>query len=303
VALLLVDSASLYFRAFHGVPESVTAPDGRPVNAVRGFLDMIATVATRRHPDRFVACLDADWRPAFRVALLPSYKAHRAAAGGTEIVPTGLVPQVPVLLDVMAGIGLAVAGCPGFEADDVIATLAERDTDAVEVVSGDRDLFGMVSDRVHLLYVGRGVSKMAVCGPAEVTERYGVPAAHYADFAALRGDPSDGLPGVPGVGERTAAALVSRFGSVEAIVSAAEAGPDGFPAGVRSKILAGMDYLRVAPGVVRMRTDAPVEPVDATIPAEVANAEWLSELADTHGVRSSITRVCTAFGIGWSTAA
>jgi len=295
--LLLVDAASLYFRAFHGVPESVTAPDGRPVNAVRGFLDMVATVASRRHPDRFVACLDADWRPDFRVALLPSYKAHRVAPGGGELIPAGLVPQIPVLLDVLTAIGLAAAGCSGFEADDVIATLAARDSDSVEVVSGDRDLFGVVTDRVRMLYVGRGVSKMAVFGPDEVREKYSIPAAHYADFAALRGDPSDGLPGVAGVGERTAAALVERFGSVEAILAAALDGPDGFPAGSRVKVLAAADYLAVAPAVVRMRTDADVGSLDDAVPAQPANPEWLAELAERHGLAGSIDRACHALDI------
>ena len=295
--LLLVDAASLYFRAFHGVPESVTAPDGRPVNAVRGFLDMVATVASRRHPDRFVACLDADWRPDFRVALLPSYKAHRVAPGGGELIPAGLVPQIPVLLDVLTAIGLAAAGCSGFEADDVIATLAARDKDSVEVVSGDRDLFGVVTDRVRMLYVGRGVSKMAVFGPDEVREKYRIPAAHYADFAALRGDPSDGLPGVAGVGERTAAALVERFGSVEAILAAALDGPDGFPAGSRVKVLAAADYLAVAPAVVRMRTDADVGPLDDAVPAQPANPEWLAELAERYGLAGSIDRACSALDI------
>ena len=299
MTLLLVDAASLYFRAFHGVPESVTAPDGRPVNAVRGFLDMVATVATRRHPDRFVACLDADWRPDFRVALLPSYKAHRVAPGGGELVPAGLVPQIPVLLDVLTATGLAAAGCSGFEADDVIATLAARDSDQVEVVSGDRDLFGVVTDRVRMLYVGRGVARMAVFGPEEVREKYGIPAEHYADFAALRGDPSDGLPGVAGVGERAAAALVERFGSVEAILAAALDGPDGFPAGSRAKVLAAADYLTVAPHVVRMRTDADVGPLDDAVPAEPADPDWLTELAEQHGVAGSVGRVCTAFGIAW----
>jgi 5'-3' exonuclease len=297
--LLLVDAASLYFRAYHGVPESITAPDGRPVNAVRGFLDMAATVASRRHPDRFVACLDADWRPDFRVALVPSYKAHRVARGGGELIPAGLVPQIPVLLDVLTAIGLAAAGCVGFEADDVIATLAARDRDRVEVVSGDRDLFGVVTDRVRMLYVGRGVAKMQVFGPAEVREKYGVAAAHYADFATLRGDPSDGLPGVAGVGERTAAALVERFGSVETILAAAMDGPDGFPAGSRAKVMAAADYLAVAPDVVRMRTDAEVPQLDDAVPAQAANPEWLAELAEQHSVGDSISRACAALGIAW----
>ncbi len=213
VTVMLVDSASLYFRAFFGVPESVTAPDGMPVNAVRGFVDMIAQLITRRRPSRFVACLDLDWRPAFRVELVPSYKAHRVAPAGGETIPDALSPQVPVLLDVLAAAGLATAGAEGFEADDVIATLAARDADTVEIVSGDRDLMALVTDTVTLLYTGRGVAKLEELRPDDVLAKYGVPAPRYPDFAVLRGDPSDGLPGVKGIGEKAAAALVSRYGA------------------------------------------------------------------------------------------
>src|SRR5262249_22419635 len=219
---MLLDAASLYFRASHGAPESITAPDGTPVNAVRGFLDMVATLVRTRRPTRLVACLDASWRPAFRVAALPSYKAHRLAPDGREeIVPPGLVPQVPVILEVLAALGLAAVGAPGFEADDVIGTLADADSGPVEVVSGDRDLFQVVRDDrpVRVLYTGRGVSKLEVVDEAWLSAKYSLPSGAgaaqtagraYADFAVLRGDPSDGLPGVPGVGEKTAAALVAR---------------------------------------------------------------------------------------------
>ncbi len=163
MTLMLLDAASLYFRAFHGVPETVTAADGTPVNAVRGFLDMTARLVSTRRPRRLVACLDLDWRPAFRVAALPSYKAHRQAPGGGELVPAGLVPQVPVILDVLAALGIAAVGAAGFEADDVIGTLAARGPGPIEVVSGDRDLFQVVRDDlpVRVLYIGKGVAKLA----------------------------------------------------------------------------------------------------------------------------------------------
>lgn len=297
MSLMLVDAAGLYFRAFHGVPVSITSPDGHPINAVRGFLDMTATLITRRRPTRFVACQDLSWRPAFRVALLPSYKADRAQPDGAEIVPVELGPQVPVLWEVLDAIGLARAGVDGFEADDVMATLAERDPGPVEIVSGDRDLFGCVSKRVRVLYVGRGVSKLQDLGPKEVAEKYGIPGDRYADFAVLRGDPSDGLPGVSGVGERTATALVNRFGPVEAILAAARDDADGFPAGSRAKILAAADYLAVAPGVVRVRTDADVPVLDDALPAHVAEPERLLDLADRYGIGSSVNRVLSAAGV------
>ena len=288
---MLVDAAGLYFRAFYAVPDSITTPDGRPINAVRGFLDMAASLIDKRRPTRWVACLDLDWRPAFRVELIPTYKAHRVAADGGEEVPDTLSPQVPILLDVLTAFGLACAGAEGFEADDVIATLAERDTDTVEVVTGDRDLIALATDRVTVLYTGRGLAKMETLGPAEVLAKYGIPAEHYADFAVLRGDPSDGLPGVPGVGEKTAAALVSRFGSIEDIVTAVRAGDEGFPAGAAAKVRKALDYLAVAPAAVRGRTDAPVAEVDDVLPARPRDEARLDRLAAELGLENSVARM------------
>lgn len=288
---MLIDAAGLYFRAFYGVPESIRSPDGRPVNAIRGYLDMTATLLTRRRPRRYVACLDLDWRPAFRVELVPSYKAHRLAPDGAEQVPDALAEQVPLLLEVLGALGLATAGANGFEADDVIAAIAAREAGPVEVVTGDRDLLALVSERVSVLYTGKGVAKLAVFGPDEVLARYGVPAEHYADFAVLRGDPSDGLPGVAGVGEKTAAALVSRFGSVESIVRAAEDGTDGFPAGSSTKILAARQYLAAAPAAVRARLDVPLEPIADELPSVPADQRRLERLSEQLGIAASVRRV------------
>jgi 5'-3' exonuclease len=293
---MLVDAANLYFRAFYAVPESITGPHGRPVNAIRGFLDMSASLIERRRPRRWVACLDLDWRPAFRVALVPSYKAHRVAKDGGEEIPPGLAQQIPPLLEILGAFGLATAGADGFEADDVMATLAARDTDPVEVVTGDRDMLALATDRVTVLYTGKGIAKLEAMGPAEVQAKYGVPAEHYADFAVLRGDPSDGLPGVPGVGEKTAAALVGRFGPVEAIVEAAVAGDDGFPAGAAAKIRAAQTYLTAAPAAVRGRTDAPLAVIDDRLYPEPRDPQRLAELAEASGVPNSVQRLQTAIG-------
>jgi 5'-3' exonuclease len=298
---MLVDAANLYFRAFYALPESMTAPDGRPINAIRGFLDMSAALIEKRRPDRWVACLDLDWRPAFRVELIPSYKAHRLAKDGSEEVPSALEVQIPPLLDVLGAFGLACAGADGFEADDVIATLAHRDTDPVEIVSGDRDMLALATDRVTVLYTGRGIAKLEAMGPDEVFAKYGVPAAQYADFAVLRGDPSDGLPGVPGVGEKTAAALVNRFGAVEEIVAAARAGDDGFPAGSAGKIRAAQDYLAVAPAAVRGRIDVPLDVIDDRLYADPRDPARLDELADTLGIRSSVERLTKAVTAAYRT--
>ncbi len=297
-SLMLLDTASLYFRAFYGVPETVRAPDGTPVNAIRGLLDAIARLVRARRPARLVACWDADWRPAFRVALVPGYKAHRLAAGGGEQIPPGLAAQVPLIEQVLRGAGLAIAGQPGFEADDVIATLAARSADPVDVVTGDRDLFQLVDDArgVRVIYTVRGLSSIDVVDEAAVTARYGIPGRAYADFAALRGDPSDGLPGVPGVGEKTAAALIRTFGSVAGIIKALDAGHGGFPRGTRDKLQAARDYLVIAPQVVRVAADVPLPPVDGRLPVQPPDAVALSEFGERWGLGSSLSRFVAALG-------
>jgi 5'-3' exonuclease len=296
-SLMLLDTASLYFRAFFGVPDTVRAPDGTPVNAVRGLLDMITRLVRARQPARLVACWDADWRPAFRVAAVPSYKAHRLTADGTsEEVPPALAAQVPLIEQVLQAAGLAVAGQPGFEADDVIATLAARSEDPVDVVTGDRDLFQLVDDArgIRVIYTQRGLLNMDVIDEAAVSAKYGIPGRAYADFAALRGDPSDGLPGVPGVGEKTAAALIRTFGSIDGISTALDAGHGGFPRGSREKLERARDYLDIALSVVRVVDDAPLPPVDGKLPAVLADAPRLAELGDRLGLGSSLTRFVAA---------
>jgi 5'-3' exonuclease len=295
-SLMLLDTASMYYRAFFGVPDTVQAPDGTPVNAVRGLLDAISRVVRARRPTRLVACLDADWRPAFRVAAVPSYKAHRLAADGTEDTPPGLAVQIPLIDEVLSASGLAVAGQPGFEADDVIATLAARSADPVDVVTGDRDLFQLVDDArgVRVIYTVRGLLNVDVIDEAAVSAKYGIPGRAYADFAALRGDPSDGLPGVPGVGEKTAAALIRTFGSIEGITTALDAGHGGFPRGSREKLERARDYLDIAMSVVRVVDDIPLPEVDGRLPAVPPDAVRLKEVGERWGLGSSLSRFIAA---------
>jgi len=308
---MLLDAASLYFRAYYGVPESMTAPDGTPVNAVRGFTDMVSRLITDRRPGRLVACLDLDWRPAFRVDAVPSYKAHRvpgephtAPAGIPEEVPDTLAPQVPLILEVLAASGIATAGAQGYEADDVIGTLAAAERrDPVLAVSGDRDIMQIVRDQpvpVRLLYVGRGLAKAEHLGPVEVAEKYGVPVGRageaYAEMAMLRGDPSDGLPGVPGIGAKTAATLVGRFGSwAELLAAMDDRADDRLAAPVRAKLAAAARYLAVVEPVVRLAQDAAVRfDRDDLLPHTPADPDRLVELAERWGIGSSIARLVTA---------
>lgn len=285
--LLLLDTASLYFRAFYGVPDTVKAPDGSSVNAVRGLLDMIAKLVSTYEPTHLVACWDDDWRPQWRVDLIPSYKAHRVVevvADGADVedVPDPLEAQIPLIRAALTALDLPIVGAAEHEADDVIGTLATTATMPVDIVTGDRDLFQLVDDGrgIRVVYTARGMSNLEIVTDEVVVKKYGVLPSQYADFATMRGDASDGLPGVAGVGEKTAATLLAAHGSLDAIRRAA-VGVEGMSAGVSAKILAAADYLDVAPTVVEVaRTlpltapDTPLHPLD---PAERAAAVGLAE--------------------------
>jgi 5'-3' exonuclease len=293
---MLLDAASMYFRAFYGVKEPMTAPDGTPVNAVRGLLDMISRLLRARHPTRLVACMDASWRPAFRVAALPSYKAHRANPDGSEQVPDALNVQLPIIVDVLSAIGVTMAWADGYEADDIIGTLTAQASDPVEAVTGDRDLFQLVDDArgIRVAYIGKGVANLELMDEAAIEAKYQIPGRAYAAFAALRGDPSDGLPGVPGVGEKTAAALVRVFGSVEAMLAAIDAGHGGFPAGSRAKLVAARPYLDACMPVVLVATDAPVKFEGGDLPSTPADPARVADLDQRWDLGSSLGRVLSA---------
>jgi 5'-3' exonuclease len=295
--LLAVDAPSLYFRAFHGIPEKAAqTPAGEPVNAIRGFMDMLAQLIRTRHPDRVVCALDNSWRPAWRVALVPSYKKHRVAHGDVEEVPAALLKQIPVLLEVLEAVGIPAFGVDDYEADDVLGTLAATQAAPVEVVSGDRDLFQLVDDerKTRLLYVGRGVAKLEDADNALVETKYGVPARWYADFAAMRGDPSDGLPGVPGVGEKTAARLITRYGGVDDILAALDDKDAGFAPGVRLKLDAAREYLAKAVPVCRVALDVKLPDFDPELPHAPQDADKLLALAERWNLAGSARRLVDA---------
>jgi 5'-3' exonuclease len=252
---------------------------------------MTTRLIETRRPSRLVACWDNDWRPAFRVAAVPEYKAHRVAADGAEEVPDELTPQVPVLIAVLEALGVTRVGVDGAEADDVIGTLAARSTTQTEVVTGDRDLFQVVraDPPVRVLYTARGLSNLEVLGVPEVAAKYGIPGDRYADFAVLRGDPSDGLPGVPGVGDKTAAGLISRYGSLAAVIAADDLSPK-----LRERIDGAADYLVRAPGVVQVRTDLPVPAHDDSLPIQAADPVALDALVERWGLGRSVRNLQAA---------
>ena len=307
---LLLDTASLYFRAYFGVPTLYAADGSTPVNAVRGLLDIIAKFVRETHPDEVAACWDNDWRPEWRVALIDSYKAHRvagglpakradphlpigaggrgAASGVAEIAEAALSIQVPLISAVLDAVGIATVGADGYEADDVIGSLATTAPGHVDVVTGDRDLFQLVTDDVTVLYVARGISKYETVDDGWLATKYGICGAQYVDYAVLRGDPSDGLPGVAGIGEKTAAKLLGEHGDLEGIAEATTLSPS-----IAAKLGAAADYIGRARQVVAVRTDLFL-PGDLTLPREVADPAAFEELASLLALGSPAARLVDA---------
>ena len=278
---LLIDGSSVMFRAFFGIPiTAFKAPDGQPVNAVRGFLDMLGRLVTDRKPRAIVVATDKDWRPAFRVDVLPSYKTHRLVQGN---MPPELEPQEPIIHTVLAAIGVEVMGAEGFEAEDVIASLLPRLTGTVEIVTGDRDLFALVRDPdVRVLYTQQGIGRLLVVDEAEVERRYGIPGRSYGDFAVLRGDPSDGLPGVPGVGEKTAAQLVRRYKDLDGIIASGRLGD------------AANAYIERARRVGVPVSVAPVPIPKGARPTKAIDPGALAKLNERYGIGSVTERLLRA---------
>jgi 5'-3' exonuclease len=288
--LLLVDSASQYYRAFFGVPDSVRAPDGRQVNAVRGFFASLTRLLAETGATRLVLAWDEDWRPKFRTDLLPSYKAHRVAADGSEDSPAALLPQVDLIVELAAALGLARVGVAGFEADDIISTIAYHDVGPVSVVTGDRDLFQVVDDArdVAIWYTGKGTAELV--RDTDIVARYGVCAAQYADFAVLRGDPSDGLPGVRGIGEKGAAKLLIEYGSLDQLLRAVADDSTGLKPATRRALGDGHDYLALAGPVVRVRTNVPLPAYDDLLRSQACDPVELARLIALTGLQHTFER-------------
>ncbi|WP_406011494.1 5'-3' exonuclease [Streptomyces sp. NBC_00637] len=301
--LMLLDTASLYFRAYFGVPDSVKAPDGTPVNAARGLLDFIDRLVKDHRPDELVACMDADWRPQWRVDLIPSYKAHRVAeeresGPDEEEVPDTLSPQVPIIEAVLDALGIARVGVAGYEADDVIGTFTGRAEGPVDIVTGDRDLYQLVDDArgVRVLYPLKGVGTLQLTDEAWLRGKYGVDGSGYADLALLRGDPSDGLPGVPGIGEKTAAKLLAEFGDLAGIVAAIDDPKAKLTPSQRLRLDESRPYLAVAPKVVQVAGDVPLPDVDTALPHTPRDGATLEALAQRWGLGGSLQRLLTTLG-------
>ena len=288
---LLLDVSSLTYRAFFAMPDSVTAPDGRPVNAVYGYLDMVTRLIASRRPDEVVHVYDHDWRPVARTDIYPGYKSTRPEE------PEAITTQFALLRTILDRTGLVQAQTEGWEAEDAIgAFCVEADEpDRIEIVSGDRDLIQLVRDPVvKLLFTIRGVSDLAEYDEAGVLAKYDLPASRYVEFAILRGDPSDALPGVRGVGEKTARALVNTYHSLDDLLADAaqpssRAGPlKGKPA-LKAKLLEASEYIDAMRRLV---------PVNATAPLTVWSGERddaaLKDLGEEHNLKGPVQRLLAA---------
>jgi 5'-3' exonuclease len=284
---LILDASSVVYRAYFALPTSITDGRGAPVNAAHGYLDMCARLVRDRRPDEIVHAFDADWRPAPRVEQYDAYKATRAAE------PDDLGPQFDVLAGVLAAAGMTLVEAPGWEAEDAIGTLCAKAKarDRVEVVTGDRDLIQLVRDPVvKLLFTRKGVSDLDELDEAAVEQKYGVPPSRYADFATLRGDPSDGLPGVPGVGEKTARALVQAYPTLDEMMAEATGTPTRRPLkgspGLRARVTAAAEYLASMREVVPIRTD-----LDLVVDREERDDDRLDRLAERHRLTGPVRRL------------
>jgi 5'-3' exonuclease len=295
---MLLDSASLWYRAYYGMPDTLLSPEGEPINAIRGYLDMTARLITMYRPDRIVACLDGDWRPTWRTDLFPEYKANRVEEDGEEEEPETLTPQIPILLDIIEAFGIPILGVDNYEADDVIATFSKRERGPIRVVTGDRDLFQLVDEEkdVKIVYLAKGISNHDLVDVDFVANKYGIPGDRYALFAMFRGDPSDGLPGVKGIGEKGAALIAQHALSAEDALEKARANFDKFPAALSKKIIAGEEYLKIAPTLVHCVLDVPIPPMDIEIPKVPSNKDLIKTLKERYGLGASVDRLQSALG-------
>ena len=300
MSLLLIDSASLWYRAYYGMPDTLTSPSGEPINAIRGFIDMTARLANHYQPSQIVLCLDGDWRPSWRVELFPEYKLNRVDEDGDEEEPDLLTPQIPYILDFFDAVGLPIIGIDDAEADDVIATLAHRATTPVRIVTGDRDLFQLVDDQrdVKVAYLAKGISAHDLVDRSWIEKKYEIPGDRYALFAMIRGDASDGLPGIRGIGEKGAAQIARTFETFDEVLRAADSGDARLSETHRKKILADRKYAEVVERLVSCMKDLRLPEFPLLLAKEPVNNEAIQRLKVELGLGASVDRLFAA--LRWS---
>ena len=300
MTLMLLDSASLWYRAYFGMPDTLVSPSGLPVNAIRGYLDMTSRLIVKYKPDRLVACLEGDWRPSWRVELFPDYKLNRIDEEGEEDEPDTLGPQIPILLDVIDALGIAMVGVDDYEADDLMATFSVKQQGPIRIVTGDRDLFQLADDKrdVKIVYLAKGISNHDLVDLKWIADKYQIPGDRYALFAMIRGDSSDGLPGIRGIGEKGAASIANQFTSLENVMQAAREGDERLTANIRKKLLESAAYAAIAPKLVSCALDVAIPEMEIMIPKQPKSMKKIDDLKNEYGLGASIDRITNA--LGWS---
>jgi 5'-3' exonuclease len=279
------------------MPDTLLSPSGLPVNAIRGYLDMTARLVSIYKPNRLVACIEGDWRPSWRVDIFPAYKANRLEVGSEEEEePETLTPQIPILLDLIDAFGIPMVGVDDYEADDVMATFATHEKGPIRVVTGDRDLFQLVDDKrdIKVVYLARGISNHDLVDIKWVAEKYGIPGDRYALFAMFRGDPSDGLPGVKGIGEKGAALIANNFASVDEAIAGARNGHESLSASLAKKIIEGVDYLKIAPTLVNCARDVALPAMTLDLPKKPDDLSAIYAMKEEYGLGASVDRLIAA---------
>ena len=298
MTLMLLDSASLWYRAYFGMPDTLVSPVGMPVNAIRGYLDMTSRLLVKYQPNRLVACLEGDWRPSWRVDLFPDYKLNRLDETGAEEEPDTLGPQIPILLDVLDALGIPMVGVDDYEADDLMATFSVTQNGPIRIVTGDRDLFQLVDDKrdVKVVYLAKGISNHDLVDLNWIEKKYEIPGDRYSLFAMIRGDSSDGLPGIRGIGEKGAATIANLFKSLPEVMTAAQSDDDRLTPNLRKKLLESADYALIAPKLVGCALDVAIPEMTIDLPTKPASLEKIMALKDEFGLGASIDRMISALG-------
>ena len=298
MTLMLLDSASLWYRAYFGMPDTLVSPSGEPVNAIRGYLDMTARLISIYKPNRLVACIEGDWRPSWRVDLFPEYKANRLDEEGDEEEPDTLGPQIPILLDLLEAFGIPLVGVDDYEADDVMASFAVRENGPIKIVTGDRDLFQLVDDKrkVSVVYLAKGISNHDHVDLKWIADKYEIPGERYALFAMIRGDASDGLPGIRGIGEKGAAIIANAFTNLPEVMLAAENEDDRLTTNLRKKLLESSQYAKIAPKLVFCALDVPLPKMDLKLPKRPRNLDEIYQYQRDYGLGASVDRLIAALG-------
>jgi len=298
MTLMLLDSASLWYRAYFGMPDTLVSPTGEPVNAIRGYLDMTARLINLYKPNRLVACIEGDWRPSWRVELFPEYKANRLDVEGEEEEPDTLGPQIPILLDLLEAFGIPLVGVDHYEADDVMASFAVREKGPIKIVTGDRDLFQLVDDKrkVNVVYLAKGITNHDHVDIKWIADKYDIPGERYALFAMIRGDASDGLPGIRGIGEKGAAIIAKQFTTLEEVMKAAAAADERLTPNASKKLLESSAYAKIAPKLVFCALDVPLPNLDLSMPKRPKNLDEIYQYQKDYGLGASVDRLIAALG-------